>query len=140
LQSSRSKGPFIKVNCAALSESLLESELFGHERGSFTGADSKRLGRFELANNGTLLLDEISEISPKIQSKLLRVLEEEEFERVGASKTIKVDVRVIATTNRNFVGRMGHQESELYLASPAVAAASAVLGYIASPEQMEIEN
>ncbi|GJQ58278.1 MAG: sigma-54-dependent Fis family transcriptional regulator [Candidatus Scalindua sp. AMX11] len=101
LQSRRSKGPFIKVNCAALSESLLESELFGHERGSFTGADTKRLGRFELANNGTLLLDEISEISPKIQSKLLRVLEEEEFERVGASKTIKVDVRIIATTNRN---------------------------------------
>lgn len=101
LQSNRSKGPFIKVNCAALSESLLESELFGHERGSFTGADSKRLGRFELAHNGTLLLDEISEISPKIQSKLLRVLEEEEFERVGGTKTIKVDVRIIATTNRN---------------------------------------
>ncbi len=101
LQSNRSKGPFIKVNCAALSESLLESELFGHERGSFTGADSKRLGRFELANNGTLLLDEISEISPKIQSKLLRVLEEEEFERVGGTKTLKVDVRIIATTNRN---------------------------------------
>ncbi|MDR4505503.1 MAG: sigma-54 dependent transcriptional regulator [Candidatus Scalindua sp.] len=101
LQSNRCKGPFIKVNCAALSESLLESELFGHERGSFTGADAKRLGRFELANNGTLLLDEISEISQKIQSKLLRVLEEEEFERVGGSKTIKVDVRIIATTNRN---------------------------------------
>ena len=101
LQSKRNTGPFIKVNCAALSESLLESELFGHERGSFTGADLRRLGRFELANNGTLLLDEISEISPKIQSKLLRVLEEEEFERVGGSKTLKVDVRIIATTNRN---------------------------------------
>ena len=100
-QSKRNSGPFIKVNCAALSESLLESELFGHERGSFTGADLKRLGRFELANNGTLLLDEISEVSPKIQSKLLRVLEEEEFERVGGSKTLKVDVRIIATTNRD---------------------------------------
>ncbi|MCP5006466.1 MAG: sigma-54-dependent Fis family transcriptional regulator [Planctomycetes bacterium] len=103
LQSDRSKGPFIKVNCAALSESLLESELFGHERGAFTGADSKRLGRFELANNGTLLLDEVSEISPKIQSKLLRVLEEEEFERVGGSKTLKVDARIIATTNRDIL-------------------------------------
>ena len=93
--------PFIKVNCAALSESLLESELFGHEKGAFTGADLKRMGRFELANGGTLLLDEISEVSPKIQAKLLRVLEQEEFERVGGSKTLKVDVRIIATTNRD---------------------------------------
>ncbi|MDR4498660.1 MAG: sigma-54 dependent transcriptional regulator [Candidatus Scalindua sp.] len=106
-QSKRNSGPFIKVNCAALSESLLESELFGHERGSFTGADLKRLGRFELANNGTLLLDEISEVSPKIQSKLLRVLEEEEFERVGGSKTLKVDVRIIATTNRDIPVEIG---------------------------------
>ncbi|MBS1257088.1 MAG: Regulatory protein AtoC [Candidatus Scalindua arabica] len=101
--SQRKSKPFIKVNCAALSESLLESELFGHERGSFTGADAKRTGRFELADGGTLLLDEISEISPKIQAKLLRVLEQEEFERVGGSKTLKVDVRVIATTNRNIL-------------------------------------
>ena len=99
--SQRNSKPFIKVNCAALSESLLESELFGHEKGAFTGADIKRMGRFELANGGTLLLDEISEVSPKIQSKLLRVLELEEFERVGGSKTLKVDVRVIATTNRD---------------------------------------
>ncbi len=99
--SQRKSKPFIKVNCAALSESLLESELFGHEKGSFTGADLKRMGRFELANGGTLLLDEISEVSPKIQAKLLRVLEQEEFERVGGSKTLKVDVRIIATTNRN---------------------------------------
>ncbi len=99
--SQRKAKPFIKVNCAALSESLLESELFGHEKGAFTGADLKRMGRFELANGGTLLLDEISEVSPKIQAKLLRVLEQEEFERVGGSKTLKVDVRIIATTNRN---------------------------------------
>ncbi len=99
--SQRKSKPFIKVNCAALSESLLESELFGHEKGAFTGADLKRMGRFELANGGTLLLDEISEVSPKIQAKLLRVLEQEEFERVGGSKTLKVDVRVIATTNRD---------------------------------------
>lgn len=99
--SQRKSKPFIKVNCAALSESLLESELFGHEKGAFTGADLKRMGRFELANGGTLLLDEISEISPKIQAKLLRVLEQEEFERVGGTKTLKVDVRIIATTNRN---------------------------------------
>lgn len=99
--SQRNSKPFIKVNCAALSESLLESELFGHEKGAFTGADLKRMGRFELANGGTLLLDEISEVSPKIQAKLLRVLEQEEFERVGGSKTLKVDVRVIATTNRD---------------------------------------
>ena len=99
--SQRNSKPFIKVNCAALSESLLESELFGHEKGAFTGADLKRMGRFELANGGNLLLDEISEVSPKIQSKLLRVLEQEEFERVGGSKTLKVDVRIIATTNRD---------------------------------------
>ncbi|KHE94197.1 MAG: sigma-54 dependent transcriptional regulator [Candidatus Scalindua rubra] len=99
--SQRNSKPFIKVNCAALSESLLESELFGHEKGAFTGADLKRMGRFELANGGTLLLDEISEVSPKIQAKLLRVLEQEEFERVGGVKTLKVDVRIIATTNRD---------------------------------------
>ncbi|MBI2560095.1 MAG: sigma-54-dependent Fis family transcriptional regulator [Planctomycetes bacterium] len=93
--------PFIKVNCAALTETLLESELFGHEKGAFTGATSKREGRFELANEGTLLLDEISEISPNIQAKLLRVLEEEEFERVGGTKTLKIDTRIVATTNRN---------------------------------------
>ncbi len=103
LHSQRNTKPFIKVNCAALTENLLESELFGHEKGAFTGADSRRLGRFELANGGTLLLDEISEITPKIQAKLLRVLEQEEFERVGGTKTLKVDVRIIATTNRNIL-------------------------------------
>ena len=99
--SPRCDKPFIRVNCAALAESLLESELFGHERGAYTGAVAKRIGRFELANEGTLLLDEVSEISPNIQAKLLRVLEEEEFERVGGEKTIKIDVRIVATTNRD---------------------------------------
>jgi DNA-binding NtrC family response regulator len=101
MNSPRREGPFIRVNCAALSEQLLESELFGHERGAFTGAHKRREGRFELADGGTLLLDEIGEISPALQAKLLRVLEEEEFERVGGTTTLKVDVRVIATTNRH---------------------------------------
>ncbi|MBT8486207.1 MAG: sigma-54-dependent Fis family transcriptional regulator [Phycisphaerales bacterium] len=100
-QSPRSKQPFLAVNCAALSTSLLESELFGHEKGAFTGADRLRKGRFELADGGTLLLDEISEVAPSIQAKLLRVLQEQCFERVGSSRTLPVDVRVIATTNRN---------------------------------------
>ena len=99
--SPRSAAPFIKVNCAALPENLVESELFGHEKGAFTGALNKREGRFELAHGGTILLDEISEISLSMQAKLLRVLQEREFERVGGSRTIKVDVRVIATTNRH---------------------------------------
>lgn len=96
----RAGAPFIKLNCAAVPENLIESEFFGHERGAFTGAMNKREGRFELAHGGTILLDEISEVSPQVQAKLLRVLQEREFERVGGSKTIKVDVRVIATTNR----------------------------------------
>ena len=100
-ESPRAHGPFIKVNCAAIPENLIESEFFGHEKGAFTGAISKREGRFELAHGGTILLDEISEISPSVQAKLLRVLQEREFERVGGTRTIKVDVRVIATTNRN---------------------------------------
>src|ERR1051326_8139253 len=100
-ESPRANAPFIKVNCAAIPENLIESEFFGHEKGSFTGALNKREGRFELAHGGTILLDEISEISPTVQAKLLRVLQERELERVGGSRTIKVDVRVIATTNRN---------------------------------------
>jgi len=100
-QSSRHTKPFIKLNCAALPESVLESELFGHEKGSFTGALQQRKGRFELADTGTLFLDEIGEISPAFQAKLLRVLQEGEFERVGGSRTIKVDVRIISATNRN---------------------------------------
>ena len=99
--SPRANKPFVKVNCAALAESVLESELFGHEKGAFTGAMAERKGRFELANGGTLFLDEIGEISASFQAKLLRVLQEGEFERVGGSKTIKVDVRLVAATNRN---------------------------------------
>jgi len=99
-QSPRASAPFIKLNCAAIPENLIESEFFGHEKGAFTGAINKREGRFELAHSGTILLDEISEISPTVQAKLLRVLQEREFERVGGNRTIKVDVRVIATTNR----------------------------------------
>jgi Nif-specific regulatory protein len=99
--SPRKDAPFIKVNCAALSETLLESELFGHEKGSFTGATQERKGRFEMAQGGTLFLDELGEISPSFQTKLLRVLQEREFERVGGNKSIKVDVRLIAATNRN---------------------------------------
>ncbi len=114
--SPRSDGPFIRVNCAALSEQLLESELFGHERGAFTGAHKQRPGRFELADGGTLLLDELGEISPKMQAKLLRVLQEDEFERVGGSQTLKVDVRVIAATNRNLADEVaaGRFREDLY--------------------------
>lgn len=93
--------PFIKVNCAAVPDTLIESEFFGHEKGSFTGAHAKRLGRFELAHGGTLLLDEVTEIPLVLQAKLLRVIQEHEFERVGGSKPIKVDVRLISTSNRD---------------------------------------
>ena len=99
--SKRKDRPLIKVNCAALATGLIESELFGHEKGAFTGAAEKRLGRFELAHGGSLFLDEIGEIPPEVQVKLLRVLQEREFERVGGSKTIRVDVRLIAATNRD---------------------------------------
>lgn len=97
----RQNKPFIKVNCAAIPETLIESEFFGHEKGSFTGAIGKRLGRFELANQGTLLLDEITEVPITLQPKLLRAIQEQEFERVGGVKPIKVDVRIISTTNRD---------------------------------------
>jgi Nif-specific regulatory protein len=97
----RSTKPFIKVNCGALPESVVESELFGHEKGAFTGAIATRKGRFELAHSGTIFLDEIGDLSPTTQIKLLRVLQEKEFERVGGSATIKVDVRVITATNRD---------------------------------------
>jgi Nif-specific regulatory protein len=99
--SQRRDKPFIRLNCAALPETVLESELFGHEKGSFTGALVQRIGRFELAHGGTLLLDEIGEISGSFQAKLLRVLQEGEFERVGGTKTLKVDVRLVCATNRN---------------------------------------
>lgn len=99
--SPRAKGPFVKLNCAALTETLLESELFGHEKGSFTGATTERKGRFELAKGGTIFLDEIGDISPGFQAKLLRVLQEGEFERVGGTKTMRADCRLVAATNRN---------------------------------------
>lgn len=100
-QSDRNKGPLVKVNCAALAENLLESELFGHEKGAFTGADRRREGCFVMAQNGTLFLDEIGETSPAMQAKLLRVLQEHELQRVGGHETIKVNVRVVAATNRD---------------------------------------
>ena len=100
-KSLRSKGPLVKVNCAALAETLLESELFGHERGAFTGADRRREGRFIQAQGGTLFLDEIGETSPGMQAKLLRVLQEHELQRVGGQETIKVDVRILCATNRD---------------------------------------
>ena len=114
--SSRADRPFVKMNCAALHESLLESELFGHERGAFTGADRQRTGRFELANEGTLFLDEIGNMSPSTQTKVLRVLQEREFERLGGSRTIKVDVRVVAATNKNLEDevRRGDFREDLY--------------------------
>jgi Nif-specific regulatory protein len=93
--------PLIKVNCAALPDTLLESELFGHEKGAFTGAEKRRLGRFELADTGTIFLDEIGDVTPAMQAKLLRVLQEREFERVGGNETVKVDVRVVAATHKN---------------------------------------
>ena len=99
--SDRGEKPFIKVHCAALTESLLESELFGHEKGAFTGAVARKRGRFELANTGAIFLDEIGEISPAVQIKILRVLQEKRFERVGGEETLEVDVRVIAATNRD---------------------------------------
>ncbi|MFN0205556.1 MAG: sigma-54-dependent transcriptional regulator [Planctomycetota bacterium] len=115
-ESPRKDKPFIRVNCAALAESVLESELFGHERGAFTGAVGKREGRFELADGGTLLLDEIGELPLRLQPKLLRVLEEQEFERVGGSRTLHVDVRVIATTNRDLAVEVkeGRFREDLY--------------------------
>ena len=109
-QSSRSGAPFIKVNCAAISDTLIESEFFGHEKGAYTGATERREGRFELAHNGTILLDEISEIPLKLQSKLLRVLQEREFERVGGNRSIQVNVRVLATTNRDLAKSVERHE------------------------------
>ena len=114
--SQRHNGPFVRVNCAALSESLLESELFGHEHGAFTGATQQRIGRFELANGGTIFLDEIGEMPITAQSRLLRVLQEQELERVGSSKTIHIDTRVLAATNRNLLEMVdeGRFREDLY--------------------------
>src|SRR5262249_28393968 len=97
--SRRADRPFAVINCAAIPETLLESELFGHEKGSFTGADRKRIGRFEQCNHGTLFLDEVGEMSPLTQAKVLRLLQEQQFERVGGEETVRTDVRLIAATN-----------------------------------------
>lgn len=116
-RSSRNQGPLICVNCAAIPETLIESEFFGHEKGAFTGAFSKRIGRFELANQGSLVLDEISEIPLLLQPKLLRVIQEQQFERVGGTKPVNVDVRLISTSNRNmenFVKEKGFREDLYY--------------------------
>ena len=115
-ESPRSRGPFVKVNCAALSEGVLESELFGHEKGAFTGAIRERAGRFERAHGGTLFLDEIGDLAPQTQIKLLRVLQEREFERVGGDRTLHVDVRVVAATSRDLEAMMdaGSFRSDLY--------------------------
>jgi len=115
-RSRRAQGPYIKVNCAALSDSLLESELFGHEKGAFTGAYNQRKGRFEMAHGGTLLLDEIAETPTKFQAKLLRVLEQQDFERVGGNENVRVDVRIISTTNKDLLQEVqqGSFRQDLY--------------------------
>ncbi len=115
--SSRNNHPLVKVNCAALPANLIESELFGHEKGSFTGASARRIGRFELANGGTIFLDEVAELPLELQTKLLRVLQEGEFERLGSANTIRVDVRVIAATNRDLeeaIAKGGFREDLYY--------------------------
>jgi DNA-binding NtrC family response regulator len=114
--SKRAHGPYVRVNCAALSDSLLESELFGHEKGAFTGAYTQRKGRFEMAHGGTLLLDEVTETPMKFQAKLLRVLEQQDFERVGGNDNIKIDVRIISTTNKDLLQEVadGRFRQDLY--------------------------
>src|SRR5207249_4294639 len=114
--SSRSRRPFVKLNCAAIPTGLLESELFGHEKGAFTGAIAHKIGRFELADGGTLFLDEVGDIPLELQSKLLRVLQEQEFERLGSTKTIRVDIRLLAATNRDLASMVADKQfrNDLY--------------------------
>ena len=133
--SPRVKGQFLAVNCAAIPDALLESELFGHEKGSFTGADQRRIGKFEQCSGGTLFLDEIGDMSPLVQSKVLRVLQSQQFERVGGNHTITTDVRVIAATNRDLEKMVeeGEFRSDLYYRlsgfhDPACAAARSARG------------
>ena len=137
--SQRANGPFVKVNCGALTETLLESELFGHEKGAFTGAIKQKLGRFELADGGTLFLDEIGDVPPAMQVKLLRVLQEQEFERVGGEAPIKVDVRVLSATNKDLDAEVaaGRFREDLFYrlargAGQAAAAARAPRGHPAA--------
>src|SRR5712671_1128023 len=115
-RSSRRDRPFVRVNCAAIPSGLLESELFGHERGAFTGAINRKIGRFELANGGTIFLDEIGDIPAELQPKLLRVLQEQEFERLGSTQTIRVNVRIVAATSRNLPQMVADRQfrSDLY--------------------------
>src|SRR4029079_6376983 len=96
----RARAPFLALNCAAIPENLMESELFGHEKGAFTGADRRRVGKFEQCHGGTILLDEVGDMAPSLQAKVLRLLQEQAFERVGGNETIRTDVRIIAATNR----------------------------------------
>src|SRR5207342_419752 len=112
----RANRNYVKVNCAALQENLLESELFGHEKGAFTGADKQRIGRFEQSDGGSLFLDEIGDMSPSTQAKILRVLQEHEFERLGGTRTLRVDVRLVAATNRDLAAMVaaGQFREDLY--------------------------
>jgi Nif-specific regulatory protein len=121
--SRRSDGPFVAINCAAITDTLLESELFGHEKGAFTGAIAQKKGKLEIANRGTLFLDEIGELAPALQAKLLRVLQEREFEHVGGTRSLKADVRVVAATNRNLAQAVeqGHFRRDLYYRLKVVA-------------------
>src|SRR5262249_3455638 len=114
--SPRRERTFVKINCAAIPTGLLESELFGHEKGAFTGAIMQKVGRFELAHQGTLFLDEVGDIPPELQPKLLRVLQEQEFERLGSTRTIRVDVRLVAATNRDLaqMAGNGHFRNDLF--------------------------
>ncbi len=137
--SKRSSKPFISVNCAAIPENLLESELFGHEKGSFTGAVARRIGKFEEASGGTLLLDEISEMHPRLQAKLLRALQEREIDRVGGSQPVKVDFRLIATSNRDMQDEVkkGNFREDLFfrlnVMSLGIAAAARASGRHSGP-------
>jgi DNA-binding NtrC family response regulator len=121
--SARREGPFLAVNCAAMSETLLESELFGHEKGSFTGADRRRIGKFEQCDGGTIFLDEVGDMSPLVQSKVLRLLQEQAFERVGGNETIATNVRIISATNRDLetMAAEGKFRSDLYYRRSAIA-------------------
>ncbi len=141
--SKRWDGPFVKVNCAALSETLLDSELFGHERGAFTGATEMRRGRFELADGGTIFLDEIATASDQVQEKLLRVVEYGEFQRVGGSKVLATDVRIVAATNADLPGMVeaGEFRADCTAQSPTEAAGAAKQGArIGAFQEPEIER